>query len=711
MKRITSFVLALLLCSCATVTPPSQSDTSSGKTDYYAFLENRGIDTDGFIISKYSDTKAFGVDMSAFADDGYFISANSGEVVILAKTDDGLDRAVRNYAKYGNSDDYFTAYGEGYRVKSLTVCGNDISEYVIVTDSSVGESGDVLDASTELQKYIEKTCGVHIDIVTAEEYSALSEKPKHKIAISHNYPDLADEGFTIETTDFADVNILGGRYRGCLYGVYDLLRDMGWRFITDAKYNGNGSVEFLYEAECVNLTADINRTEMPAIAYRQCWCDTYITNVNHTSDKSFTNATGSRGYGLSPIACHGLENSHWLEDEGLYSSEGQIFNQPCYTSEEIVDCIVTNALKSVQSRLDAGQIIGREIVTVDVAQYDNQNFCSCENCRKAKKKYGATSGAVLEMTNTVADAVSEKYPGVYVSMLAYAGTNVPPVNIEVRDNVKIAYCVYVDGKYFTCSHHCIDGSWDGCDNEKFAKELRGWKEICSNRNLDVWYYPFNCYQGWVFQAPIFNNMYHDVRFLIDEIGVNGIMFHVNSENGVMLHALTAYLGTMLCWDSDITEDEYHALIREWFDITYGDAGYYLYEYFIQNEESAVGTPCWCSFFSKNYEKVNAEYYASHFDSWWDLFNEAKLWADTSHEEDMINLYEAGAMYMCLGITHTDRYVNATDQVRAEYVRRYGEIYRIFREYDIYVNYNFSDGDKAPDSFDASVNPFDWSVAY
>ena len=44
------------------------------------------------------------------------------------------------------------------------------------------------------------------------------------------------------------------------------------------------------------------------------------------------------------------------------------------------------------------------------------------------------------MTNRAAAVLAEAYPGVYVSMLAYHGTDAPPKTVRPLDNVRISYC-------------------------------------------------------------------------------------------------------------------------------------------------------------------------------------------------------------------------------------------------------------------------------
>ena len=108
MKRILTVILSLILLSSFILTlgvsrRPAQNalirTTSSDAADAAAWLGERLGErlTQRVVIG--TDADAYGVDVSSLEDDGYFIRAVDGETALFAKTADGLDRAVRRYAK------------------------------------------------------------------------------------------------------------------------------------------------------------------------------------------------------------------------------------------------------------------------------------------------------------------------------------------------------------------------------------------------------------------------------------------------------------------------------------------------------------------------------------------------------------------------------------------------------------------------------------
>lgn len=702
-----------VLSACSTPATNTSITASAGTEEYISFLEGR-LDAmpSSLIIASGDDTAAYGVDTSAFIDDeGYTIRAADGEVVILGKNEKGIDRAVRQFAKYGNNDSYTFTYGEGYRVKRLTINGNDISEYAIVR----ADDGDacMVFASNELAAYIKKTCGAVIPEYTRSEYDSAEDKPARVISLTVDYPNLGNEAFTIDVKNDGNIDIHGGRYRGCMYAVYDLLRDIGWRFLSDPTMN---YVEYLYEADHVDITADLSRTEEPAIAQRSFWdggSGAFEKNKSNLKVKLFgnqgygvENKAKYGGYGLVPPATHGLQR---FDYDGYYDTASG--GQPCFTDEDILQVIEDNVVNTIQSKLDKGQQIGREICSIDVSQYDIKWFCMCDTCVKGYAKDGI-SGVVLQMTNRMADVVAEQFsPEISVTMLAYCETISAPKVTTPRKNVKIAYCFYVNEGNSFCSKHSIHGEECGdtnISNGYFAKHFNDWSAICPSSNMQVWYYPHNGY-GSAFMSPIYNIAYDDMKYLVSK-NIDCLMVCAHDSTGVTNHFLPNYLCSVMAWDPDITREEYDALIREYCDIVYGDAGVYIYQYMMMCEDAGQSAPgCWSASFSKVQEKVSKKYMADNFDTFWELYELALDAADTAHQEKLCELYMSGIMYACIGITHTDRYINNSDpEDKTEFEHRHKELHRIFTENKILI-----DGVQnvyMPKDFNPMVNPFSFDSA-
>ncbi|MBQ7827636.1 MAG: DUF4838 domain-containing protein [Clostridia bacterium] len=702
---LAGIMTATAISSCAIPDTSYSVTASAGAEKYVTMLEERLTEMpDSLVIASGDDAESYGVDTAGFVDDeGYTIRAVDGEVIILGKTDAALDRAVRHFSNYGNNDKYSFTYGEGYRVKNLTVNGNDISEYAIVRPNDADEC--MLYAANELAKYIKLACGVALPEYSESEYAAVSDKPARTISLKIDYPTLGDEAFTINVKNDGNIDILGGRFRGGLYGVYGFLQDMGWRFLADG-------YEYVYEAESVDLTDENNRTEEPAVANRFASAYPIYYDYSYGAHVNFhgrylDHATTSKYgfYGIIAEACHGLDQNQvdWQGTYDGYKVEGK---QPCFTNEDVLQAIEDHFRNHIEARLAAGQTPGKELCYIDVAQFDSSEFCKCGDCMEVLAEEGATSGAVLRMTNRMADMAAEYSPDIYALMLAYAGTNKPPRVTVPRDNVKISYCFYVGGGHILCSNHHISGEECPANtaNPIFAEEFNGWTKICKAENMQVWYYPFNCYEI-AFQSPCFDTAFGDMKYLI-ESNVNCVMFCEGENNDSIL--LTAL--SRLIWNGDMTEEEYRDMVEEYFTIFYGDAGKYIYEYTMMLQTAGDLNGCWCSFHTRARGKVSHSYISTNFDYMVGLFDQALKYAETEEVYNKIEVLKARMLYIGIAITHEERYLSGTDEERDVISERYTEMHRLFLEYNIPVFDDYINKCWAPAELDLEQNPSDhWCI--
>ncbi len=711
MKKLLVFILAVLmltssLASCApTKESVTASDEAAGK--YAAYLEKRDCLPPELVIASGDAAAEYGTDVSSLTDDGYVTRANGGKVVILAKTDAGLDRAVRDYANHGNANAYEKTYGDGYRVKSLTVCGNDISLYAVVRPDDADEC--LTFASGELVSYIEKTCGASLPSYTESEYAADPNAPEKTLTLAVDYPALGDEAFRLEVKEDGSLTVFGGRYRGCMYGVYELMREVGWVYLNTPAVGSKEPLEYLYESEHVDLTPAINRTESASIANR--YFSDYGAISKNTDNmgvklrNNYVKGSTYGYYGIYRSACHGLEESGCLKNAGVFSDDDVY--QPCFTDEDVIDAAIEYALETARAQVEAGAVVGRDLTCIDVAQYDRTYFCVCRNCLDMEKKEHSKAGAVLRFTNAVAEALDEEFPGLCAAMFAYCGTDVPPTITKPRYNTRVAYCYYINARTNQpiCCKHSID---DDCPtNVLYREDIEGWKAICTNDNLDIWYYPFNAY-SIAFASPHYTKQYRDLKYFTD-LGVSGIYVCTGGTKD----QLSQYLCARMSWDPDITEEEYFDLIKEWILLNYGEeSGELIYEYLLICEEAGQrAEKCWCGFHSCTTDKVDCDFFAARFDYMWGLFNEAKLLAENEWQERMIEQVESGMLYLCIGLTHTDRYLNGTEEEREEFLQRYEEAYRIFTEEHLPVT-GYSSGSRkyVTCEFDPEQNPFDaWCI--
>ena len=172
-------MLAGTLASCATgegQLDPAITLTSSDARANAEWLDNRLDEIPDDVVIGIGSNAEYGIDMSDFESDGYILREMGGEVLIFGASEDGLDRAVRKYAKAaeaGATAELDEAYHEGYRIEKLTVAGRDISEYTVVYDNdratitpgNIGKTfGNAAYAANEFVRLVEKATGVTLPI-------------------------------------------------------------------------------------------------------------------------------------------------------------------------------------------------------------------------------------------------------------------------------------------------------------------------------------------------------------------------------------------------------------------------------------------------------------------------------------------------------------------------------------------------------------------
>jgi len=700
MKKLFSSVLVLAMLSALFTSCSAPADKSATASDdevasFKNFLcENLSEMPNTLVIGDNAKAADYGIDMSEFSDDGFFTCASDGEVLIFGKTDAGLDRAVRDFVKHGNCDVYTKTYGEGYRVKKLTIAGRDISEYSILLFDGADECHTT--AATELQKYIDLACGVKPDIV----YSPTN----HMIVLEKVGEDdprsevLGREGFNISVRESGDLYISGGRDRGCLYGVYELLESyIGWRFAANGEvldHNANENDYYLYEADHIDIPAGLEDEQIPSFDYRQgrlyagnhklYYSDLPIIlreNDRIRGDKAYN------GYGFARGGNHGLLSGPFANGycDDLFDPDvikGK--RQPCFSNEDFLERCKEYYTEYVESRLEAGDSIGEELVHIDIAQVDSMEFCMCEDCIKYMALDGSETGPMLHFSNEMARYFGEKYPGLYLSILIYWGTAKPPKTTVPEPNLNCSFCFFTERNFSRCMNHSINGK--ECDkncftnNAIYAEWFEKWCEI--SEMVTVWYYPGSWYYNNI-STNLIDTLRADIAYMA-QMGIHGmypcmwLLDYWTSQD-----ALIGYLIDELQWNADMTNGEYRELIYEYLCILYGhDSAPYLMEY-LDWAESIEKEGCFTELqFSLPNEKVYFDKVSAQKDYALELLDMALKNAESAADEEAITLFIRPAYFTILIATHTDMYLNGTEEERAWYETLYNNFKNIALSTDL-----------------------------
>ena len=570
MKKTLSLILAAVcaasaLASCAShssLLTPHSSLLTSTSSDYAdeSWLKSRiGTIPDNVTVGT---SDSLGINMDDFEDDGYIIRTTDENTVLCGKTAEGLDAAVRSYARsvkygYAVAD---TTYHEGYRIEKLTVAGRNISEYTAVytkgdepTMPDVGLTrGNAEYAAREFVRLIKEATGVTLAITGDD--------------VPYDTPCVFFEAFDDDTYDFRggysyevrDGNVYfkgNGTNAGCSNGVYYFLEHLcGWEGLT---YGDS----CLREAEHIDIPEGTKREGHLTFSY-------YIQGNLYTDHIKTDRDISHRGMWVH--CCHGIQNGKLLGDDFDY-----VWHQPCYLSDETFEITVECVEAQIKSSIAAGKVVGETLTYIDLGFPDNEDWCNCKDCRACLKENGSIAGAVIRYTNKVAETIDSEYPGMRYLNFAYLQTKIPPKVDLPSDLLKITFCL--DG---VCNTHPI-GSDDCTEatprsaklfgsairNIDYAEWIREWGSI--SNDLDVWYYTMDA--AFAQYNVTDYVMFEDAKFL-SSVGVAGI--YLDGECcGLGLGRMNHVMMPVIQWEPDITYEEYIAAIEEKVTLSYGAGSY------------------------------------------------------------------------------------------------------------------------------------------
>lgn len=151
--------------------------------------------------------------------------------------------------------------------------GEDIRDYTIVYSANAGEATKY--AAEILSTYINKSVGSTLPIVKDDtpetDFEIVIGRSNRGISKSYDITVLGQEGYHIKSSE-EKMFILGNDSRGLIYGVYDYLYRLGYRFYTK-------TVEKIPGEEDVFVPANIDEKFVPPFIYREIIMDNAILDA------------------------------------------------------------------------------------------------------------------------------------------------------------------------------------------------------------------------------------------------------------------------------------------------------------------------------------------------------------------------------------------------------------------------------------------------
>ena len=651
-------ILAASLASCAFT--PSEINanirvTSSDAGDAAAWLSDRLGDalTDRVVIG--TDTDAYGVDVSALEADGYVIRSFGGEIALFARTADGLDRAVRKYAKAVERGETPAdeTYHEGARIKSLTVAGRDISEYTIYREDGSPMSA----AANEFSSRIKEACGAALAVSAGSPtapYIALRFVHDESLSTVGYRWSVDEGGLTIECSD-------GYKPSSPTVAVRRFLeKELGWMGMTV----GYGELE---SADAISFDVGESGGETNAFQAYNIYGDPYTEKAAFTHTLPTTSAI--------PNACHGLQNSKFAGDLSTSSGRDWAWDQPCWLDEDFYEVSLEDITAHIEKRIEAGAVIGDDLVFIDVAHGDNAEWCWCRECTALYRAEGPTFAShILTWINRLSDELNETYPGLYYGIFAYQGTNKLPKTIRPNEHIFITYC-YDD----SCSAHSLDGK--DCDedpiknlgllnrgdhdNRIMSADLLDWLAV--TKNVYVWYY--GLMNGFSTMSFV-HTVRDDITFFYKN-GVKGV-FWESEDRGFSTGKISKLIAAALLWEPDMTDEEYDGLVDRVLRHLYGeDAVSAVREYVvIQDRVYQTGRcmTCWAYYGIRSH--ISEVIYGKAADELFELIEDAIMLADSKAHEQLLWRLSCENIYKTCSTGYFTAYNAGDDERVTELSRRY-----------------------------------------
>ncbi len=445
---------------------------------------------------------------------------------------------------------------------AVTLADHGKSRYQIVIGTNAIASERY--AAEELQRYVQKISGVTLPIVTDDSRPGTREiilgdnEHLRRLGTNYNVAALSAEGFILRT-DGKRLIIAGGKPRGTLYGVYELLEQkLGVRWFTP-------------DCETVPQTnrlvvPSLNETHVPALEYREV----YWTEALHDADFAARHRLNGNNYPLKEK--HGgrgevyfpfVHSMDSLIPPSLYATHPEYFPlihgkrvngyvQRCLSNPDVLKLAIKQVRQWIKEHPEA--------TIISVSQNDAGSWCQCDQCKALDDAEGSPSASLLRFVNAIAEDIEKDYPNVRIDTLAYQYTRKPPKTIRPRANVIVRLC-----SIECCFAHPLE-TCESAANRSFRNDILAWEPIA--QKLYIWDYTPN-FANYVQPFPNFAVLQPNVDFFARH-NVHGVFEEGNYSSGGNgeLGPLRTYVLSEVLWNPKADTQQ---LISEFINAYYGKA--------------------------------------------------------------------------------------------------------------------------------------------
>ncbi len=451
-------------------------------------------------------------------------------------------------------------------------------------------------AVKELSDYLSKITGAAFQVIEEKEIEADSHAiyvgptifaQKHGIDIKK----LGEEESILSTVE-GNLILTGGRPRGTLYAVYELLeKELGCRWYTP----WYEKVPKQADLKIKPLQEQIKPHFMVRDGGSDFWRDdqTFFDKetfkrfdeqykwyiVRNRINGGFYGRTLAEDVG-GYVRKAGRESSHsffayvpaqrYFRDHPEYFSErngkrvrstAHDGNHICLTNPSVLDIVIAGVKEDIRTNPDG------KYISVSVNDGGCETICDCKNCRAAAGKEGE-SGLLLWFVNQVADAIKDEYPDKYIVTLAYIATKDPPKRIVARDNV----IVWITKGTYSCKVYLPKGI-----ESSELDSIRQWTKYAKH----IWIWDYGTSSWWMqhYLKPMTWKMTQQFKLAKELDVIDGIfMDHHNmtyEEPPNQFYELDCWIYAHLCREPGMDLD---MLIDDFLSGYFGQAAPHLRKY-------------------------------------------------------------------------------------------------------------------------------------
>ena len=660
MKRILSILL--VLCMMSALIPVSVLTADAATHGY--LLGDANDDTnvtlkDVLLVRRYVAGVAFEKELNSIAaDTDKDGDVTLKDVLVLRKVVAGV------LTVEGNNTD------KRYSVDTLSIGGRNISRYTIV----IPDGNECMEfAADELRNYVNNACGVALN-VTKDPSSVAGYAIRYRFDTENEY-ELGTDGYKVTLAENGDLEVICGSMRGPIYSAYYILRQFGWRFFT-------AQITYLYPAENANIPEGFDETEVPVFKYREC-------NMRGISDVTCVRI-GLNGISEKNKQMYryggrvGTTKFHAHSYHAQCGMNSDLDDNPCLTSEDTYQQIITYNYNLVKEREEAGMYIGIHYTQISCAPNDSLVFCQCTGCKAVYEEDGSISGAVIRLANRVADKMSEDYPELEIYTIAYSIHRIAPKVTRPRENVTLMFCMG------GCNNHTYDdteacancggnerlwitdpyGNRHYCGNDADMEWFEQWRELTDN--IQIWYYGANFAVNLAPSPNIFN-VYNDFKEMASR-GITGVYCEGGMHPYASFEYLRAFLASQMMWDPFMSEEEFNEHINDYLIAYYGPGWGYIREYLNMAMEAGDVDHCWTNNYDRPWNIYSKDYFLENYKYMVSLFDKAKDMAENQWQAERIDWCRLQCEFLGLSATYERDWVNGDDASKAEYAEHYKFLY-------------------------------------